>query len=77
MHYALLSGVRTVLIEADLLPVYAMPDPKSQVNAQLEDGVVARLEKCSPDWCRISAGGYRGWTLKSNLWGVDPTEIRE
>ncbi len=77
VHYALLSGVRTVLIEADLLPVYAMPDPKSQVNAQFETGVVARLEKCSPDWCRISAGGYRGWTLKSNLWGVDPAEIRE
>ncbi len=77
VHYALLSGVRTVLIESDLLPVYALPDPQSQVNAQFETGVVARLEKCSPDWCRISAGGYRGWTLKSNLWGVDPAEIRE
>lgn len=77
VHYALLSGVRTVLIESDLLPVYALPDHKSQVNAQFETGVVARLEKCTPDWCRISAGGYRGWTLKSNLWGVDPSEIRE
>ena len=29
VHYALLSGVRTVLIESDMLPVYARPDPNS------------------------------------------------
>ncbi len=77
VHYALLSGVRTVLIESDMLPVYANPDPTSQVSAQFESGVVARLGTCTVDWCRVSAGGYRGWTLKSNLWGVDPSEIRE
>ena len=42
-----------------------------------EAGVVARLGTCTVDWCRVSAGGYRGWTLKGNLWGVDPAEIRE
>lgn len=77
VHYALLSGVRTVLIESEMLPVYARPDPTSPVNAHFETGVVARLGACSLDWCRITAGGYRGWTLKSNLWGVDPSEIRE
>ncbi len=77
VHYALLSGVRTVLIESEMLPVYARPDPASPVNAHFETGVVARLGTCSLDWCRITAGGYRGWTLKSNLWGVDPSEIRE
>ncbi len=77
VHYALLSGVRTVLIETDMLPVYATPDPQSQINAHFETGVVARLGTCTPDWCKITAGGYRGWTLKSNLWGVDPSEIRE
>ncbi len=77
VHYALLSGVRTVLIETDMLPVYATPDPNAQVNAHFETGVVARLGTCTPDWCKVTAGGYRGWTLKSNLWGVDPAEIRE
>ena len=77
VHYALLSGVRTVLIESDMLPVYSAPDPKSQVNARFETGVVARLGNCTPDWCRISAGGYKGWTLKNNLWGVDASEIRK
>ncbi|MGV6804165.1 MAG: SH3 domain-containing protein [Ruegeria sp.] len=77
VHYALLSGVRTVLIESDMLPVFSSPDPQSQVNAHFETGVVARLGTCSINWCSITAGGYRGWALKSNLWGVDADEIRE
>ncbi len=77
VHYALLSGVRTVLIESEMLPVYSRPDPSAPVNAHFETGVVARLGSCSLDWCKVSAGGHRGWTMKSNLWGVDPSEIRE
>ncbi len=77
VHYALLSGARTVLIESELLTVYTSPDPNSQVSAKFESGVVARLGSCSLDWCHISAGGYRGWAQKSNLWGVEPAEIRE
>ncbi|WP_254435936.1 SH3 domain-containing protein [Ruegeria arenilitoris] len=77
VHYALLSGARTVLIESELLSVYTSPDSNSQVSAKFESGVVARLGSCSLDWCHISAGGYRGWAQKSNLWGVDPAEVRE
>lgn len=77
VHYALLSGVRTVLIEEDMLTLHAKPDPKTPVTAALELGVVARLGECQPDWCRISAGGYRGWAPKTKLWGVAPEEIRE
>lgn len=77
VHYALLSGVRTVLVEKDMMPLYARPDPASQVAAHFEMGVVARLGTCSEGWCRISAGGYRGWAPKENLWGVGADEIRE
>ncbi|MCV2887765.1 SH3 domain-containing protein [Ruegeria aquimaris] len=77
VHYALLSGARTVLVEKDMMPVYDRPDTNSQIAAHFETGVVARLGSCTADWCRITAGGYRGWALKSNLWGVDPDEIRD
>lgn len=77
IHYALLSGVRTVLVERDMLPVRARPDPRAPVNATFELGVVARLGKCLRDWCRISASGYQGWAPKKDLWGVDPDEIRK
>lgn len=76
MHYSLLSGVRTVIVESDLAPLHSKPDTASPVNAYAEAGVVARLGKCYPDWCRISAGGKRGWVPKSILWGVAPDEVR-
>jgi len=77
VHYALLSGVRTVLIEQDMTPVHTRPDPQTPMAAAFELGVVARLGECTVDWCQISAGGYRGWTRKENLWGVAPDELRD
>lgn len=77
MHYALLSGVRTVIVQNDLAPLRAMPEDDAPVNARVEAGVIARLGSCAPDWCRISAGGYGGWVHKTALWGVLPNETRE
>lgn len=77
VHYSLLSGVRTVIIEKDMLALNLRPDAETPVAAQLEMGVVARLGKCGPDWCRLNAGGYKGWAQKAALWGVKPSEIRE
>ncbi|MFD1509470.1 SH3 domain-containing protein [Lacimonas salitolerans] len=77
VHYALLSGVRTVIVDSDMLPIHSRPDPGSPVVAQLELGVIARLGDCGPDWCRLNVAGYRGWAPKSALWGVAPDEILE
>jgi SH3-like domain-containing protein len=77
IHYSLLSGVRTVLVQKDLLPLRRVAAPDAQVVANLEFGVIARLGKCNPDWCRITADGYSGWARKSALWGVDADEIRD
>ena len=77
VHYSLLSGTRTVIVDQDLLALQSRPDPAAPAIAKLEQGVVARLDSCNPDWCRLSAGGYRGWAPKTALWGVKPDEIRE
>ncbi|WP_370739274.1 SH3 domain-containing protein [Flavimaricola marinus] len=77
VHYALLSGTRTVIVDDNLLPIRVRPSETAPEAAQLEAGVIARLGECNPDWCRISAGGYRGWALKSALWGVASDEIRD
>lgn len=77
VHYALLSGVRTVIVERDLVPLRARPQDDAPPTANVEAGVVARLGECQPDWCRIVADGYRGWVRKTALWGVTPGETRE
>lgn len=77
VHYSLLSGARTVIVEADMLALYARPDSGSQINAQLEQGVVARLGECTPDMCRLSAGGYSGWADRSAFWGLAEAETTD
>lgn len=77
VHYSLISGVRTVIVETDMLPLTARPADNTPVTAQLELGVIAKLEECNLEWCKLNAGGYKGWTRKRHLWGVLPDEIRD
>ncbi|MCT4609316.1 MAG: SH3 domain-containing protein [Pelagimonas sp.] len=77
MHYSLLSGSRTVIIEQDMLQLTKARDPESKVMARLEMGVVARLGECDMTWCYLTADGHKGWARKEALWGVKPDEIRE
>lgn len=75
MHYSLLSGVRTVIIEKDMLQMRSSPDTRASVTAQLELGVIARIDECRATWCELKVSGYRGWVPKSAIWGVDSDEI--
>ncbi len=75
MHYSLLSGVRTAIVEADMLPLHSRPDATSPVRARAELGVIGRLSECRPDWCLMETGGYRGWVDPRALWGVEPGEV--
>ncbi|WP_227267762.1 SH3 domain-containing protein [Roseobacter weihaiensis] len=77
IHYSLLSGVRTVIVEEEILKIHSRPDAAAPVNAALEGGVIARLGKCGPEWCHLRSGGFRGWAPKTNLWGVSATELRD
>ena len=75
VHYSLLSGTRTVIVDQDRLPLRSRPEDNAPEIALLEQNVVARLEACEVDWCRISAGGYGGWAPKAALWGVGAEEV--
>jgi SH3-like domain-containing protein len=70
IHFSLLSGVRTVIVEEDMAALHMKPDATAPVAARAEAGVIAELDECAADWCRIDADGYRGWVQRSALWGV-------
>jgi len=71
----LLSGERTVLIKGDdLAPVREKPEDASRMVVRLEPGVIARIEKCDVAWCRVSAGGFKGWISRNSLWGIYENE---
>ncbi len=77
IHYSLLSGVRTVIVQADMADLRAQPLADAVVNARAEAGVIASLGECLPDWCRISADGGKGWVRKADIWGVGADELRD
>lgn len=69
MHRRLLSGRRAVraLNEADML---ARPEDEAALVARIEPGAVLWLERCRAGWCRLEAGGQRGWAEAAAFWGV-------
>ncbi len=77
VHYTMLSGVRTVIIDEDMTAIRAKPDVTSLERAVLEAGVIARLGSCEGGWCELNAGGYRGWAPQNALWGTKPGEERD
>jgi SH3-like domain-containing protein len=77
IHYSLLSGARTAIVEQDMLALRRQPVEGAPEVALLELGVIARLEECGESWCRLSVAGHRGWAPKTALWGVREGEILE
>ncbi|SFR99681.1 SH3 domain-containing protein [Yoonia litorea] len=78
VHFRMLSGARTAIVMgAEQIPLRARPEDNAIETALLEPGVIGRLGECDPDWCRLSAGGYRGWVHRSALWGIGEAEIRD
>lgn len=77
VHYSLISGNRTGIVEQDLAPVLARAVGDAQVKARLEAGVIVNLDRCGPVWCRVKAEGHKGWMEKSAIWGVREDEVFE
>ena len=78
VYHSLLSGKRTAVVQlkskTELAPLYAKPDDKSAVTAQLQVGVLATVKHCTGAWCQISGDGFDGWIEQNELWGVYPNE---
>ncbi len=77
VHYALLSGTRSVVVTLDMAELRSGPDLRSEVVAQAEIGVIGRVLECNVEACRIQSGGEKGWVAKTALWGVAADETIE
>lgn len=77
VHYALLSGVRSAQVIADVAEFHSRPSEDAAVDFKAEKDVIGWVQECNPDWCRLAIDGEKGWVRKSDLWGVDPGEIIE
>lgn len=71
----LLSGERTALVRGeDLAPVREKPQEESRMLARFEPDVIVKIEICDKSWCKVSAGGFKGWVSRNFLWGIYENE---
>lgn len=77
VNFALLSGVRTVVVTQNMAEFHSRADAASSVLYKAEVNVVGKLLECLPDWCRVNIQGEKGWAPKTALWGVDAGEVIE
>jgi SH3-like domain-containing protein len=78
IHQSLLTGERTALVRSDqMTPMQEGSSYTTRMVARLEPGVVGRIQKCTKQWCKLEAGGYRGWIERKFLWGIYDHEVIE
>ncbi|WP_374333533.1 SH3 domain-containing protein [Aestuariivirga sp.] len=74
----MLAGKRTAEIapwkQGQNVALMQSPGSGAGIVAEVGSGVVAEVENCDGEWCELNAGGYDGYVLQTQLWGVYPGE---
>jgi SH3-like domain-containing protein len=70
----LLTSKRTAVVIETRRVLHDTPSETAPAVAQLDPGVIGRIEECSGAWCRLQVKGYEGWLKRTEIWGVDATE---
>jgi len=72
VYHSMLSGRRMARITKDMAKLHNSENPKSQVIAKLEAGVVGSINECpkASNVCEVSFGSVKGWLLRSSFWGA-------
>jgi SH3-like domain-containing protein len=77
VYHGRLSNRRTVIVragkggkEAQEQRLYKDENENSGVVAKLQPGVIANIERCTKDWCKVGVEGYSGFIRKDAVWGV-------
>jgi SH3-like domain-containing protein len=74
IHVAMLSRKRNVIVTGKKRTLYRRADASSAPVVALEPGIIAELENCNKDWCRVQVRNNRGWLRRGEFWGIEPGE---
>ena len=75
VHQQTLSSRRYAMVTGEIRSLRRAPQADAVTIALLEPGVIGRLMECAGAWCRMEAGGFRGWIARAEIWGTDPGEV--
>lgn len=74
VHQQTLSSRRYAVVVGEPRLLRRGPQADAAAVARLEPGVIGRLFECRDGWCRLEAGGFRGWIALAEIWGAEPGE---
>ncbi len=76
VHAPTLTGRRTFVVKLNETLLRRRPELDAAPVARLMPGVVGRIVSCAEKqpWCEVRAGDYRGFILRSEIWGVGANE---
>lgn len=74
VHQSMLSGKRFAIVTGEVRSLRRKPEQGSGDAARLEPGVIGQILECEGQFCRIEAGGMKGWLARSEFWGTYPNE---
>jgi SH3-like domain-containing protein len=70
----LLTSKRMAIVIETRRTLRDLPSETAPAVAEVDPGVIGRIEECKDDWCRLEVKGYEGWLKRTEIWGVNPTE---
>ncbi len=78
IYQPMLSGRRTVRVTENTV-LRRAANTNALPLAKIESGAVGRLASCPANisLCKVEFGGFQGWVVKNDLWGVYPDEVFE
>ena len=77
IHAAMLSRKRSVIVTGEKRTLYRRADAASPPVVTLKPGIVAEIEDCNEEWCRVEVRNNRGWLRRGEFWGIEPGEVIE
>ena len=69
IHVSQLSKKKSAINIKNNSILYKKPTIYSKPFAKLETGRLVLVKKCKIKWCKVISGDYKGWIIKSSLWG--------
>lgn len=75
MHVRTLSVKRMGLVIDTTVKIYRQASEDAPIVAVAEQGVIAELETCRADWCKIKTDAVSGWLYRKSLWGLLNGEV--
>jgi len=87
VFHSLLTGRRTAIVApwdkqptdgaASFTKAYVNNSSNASVAANLQPGLIVKIENCDDSWCKIAKGNFEGYLPKPKIWGVYPKEVIE